>query len=424
MKLHYPGTGKNLVVYIDFILLKCDGKYYTESTHILFIKALSQSFSKVTICARCEPSSQALGLEINTDHLKIVELPFYENHVKLWLKLPFILKRITKQIEKAIDRESVLWLCWPHPVSLSIISKYYTKAPLFITIRQNMHNLVKLRYRNPERFFGLAMVNWMEWILRLFFKRITIFTTGNEMYLKTRKHFQNVFEIKTPVISTQQIGNSVSKKTDNVFSILFVGRLAPEKGLTHLLDAMKHLVEQMISVRLDLVGSGPMHKQLSSYIAQNDLGQQVHLHGHKAFGPELFSHYQNADCLILPSMSEGFPKVINEARAFGLPIITTNCGGISGEIRHGENGWIIESASSQSIADAILELSQNKALEEKLAAGAKADFGENNLEYWSNKMFKIISEQFQLMPNQDKNIGENPAKSAQIKEQAFTPFFD
>jgi len=63
---------------------------------------------------------------------------------------------------------------------------------------------------------------------------------------------------------------------------------------------------------------------------------------------------------VLPSLSEGIPKVLLEAMAYGLNIITTNVGGISDIVTNNQNGIFIETKSSQDIADKIIELISNQ----------------------------------------------------------------
>ena len=75
--------------------------------------------------------------------------------------------------------------------------------------------------------------------------------------------------------------------------------------------------------------------------------------GFVPFGPKLSEIYNKNDIFILPSISEGIPKVLLEAMAKGLPIIATNVGGIPDIIKDRENGILTAPASPYEIVKAI-----------------------------------------------------------------------
>jgi glycosyltransferase involved in cell wall biosynthesis len=83
-----------------------------------------------------------------------------------------------------------------------------------------------------------------------------------------------------------------------------------------------------------------------------------------------------ADIFLLPSFWEGMPVTIIEAMRSGLPIISTPVAGIPDMIDNGVSGLLINPGSPDEIAEAVLLLKQDKALRDKLAAGAKQRFEE------------------------------------------------
>ena len=66
----------------------------------------------------------------------------------------------------------------------------------------------------------------------------------------------------------------------------------------------------------------------------------------------LFEH----DVLILPSIMEGIANVVLEAMAIGLPVISTDCGGMNEVVKMGETGWLIPKRSEIAIADAVVNV--------------------------------------------------------------------
>ncbi len=86
------------------------------------------------------------------------------------------------------------------------------------------------------------------------------------------------------------------------------------------------------------------------------LENNVELCGPKRYGEELFEYYRNTDIFVLSSHSEGTPRVLIEAMAFGSPIVATRVGGIPDIIEDGVNGILVEPREPISLANAIIDL--------------------------------------------------------------------
>ena len=85
---------------------------------------------------------------------------------------------------------------------------------------------------------------------------------------------------------------------------------------------------------------------------------------------------QEASLLLMPSLEEGIPNVVVEAMAIGLPIISTDCGGVPELITKDKEGWLVPTRNPQALAGAIedfLGLSVNKIEEVRLAARKKVE---------------------------------------------------
>lgn len=106
---------------------------------------------------------------------------------------------------------------------------------------------------------------------------------------------------------------------------LWVGRMAPVKGLTDLIDAWRRLAAS--EARLYLVGDGPQRNQLQALVRRLDLEERVCFAGARA-QDELGDWYRAADLTVLPSRSEGIPNVLLESLACGTPFLATDVGGV------------------------------------------------------------------------------------------------
>ena len=99
---------------------------------------------------------------------------------------------------------------------------------------------------------------------------------------------------------------------------LYIGRLSPEKRIDSLILAFKKVSESMPDARLRIVGDGPIRGELSNLAIECDLTGRVEFTGARA-GSDLYDNYLSATCLVLPSASEPWGLVVNEALLLWLP---------------------------------------------------------------------------------------------------------
>lgn len=133
--------------------------------------------------------------------------------------------------------------------------------------------------------------------------------------------------------------------------LLFVGNLAPVKGIDVLLKACGRLKEQDQDFRLHIVGEGPLRQSLSSISQTLGIADRVEWHG-SVPQAQLPQWYRAADLLVLPSRSEGVPNVLLEASGCNTPWVATRVGGIP-EIEHLGVNRIVAAESFDELASAI-----------------------------------------------------------------------
>ena len=122
--------------------------------------------------------------------------------------------------------------------------------------------------------------------------------------------------------------------------ILFIGRLAAEKGVPILLEAFARARETHPDARLTLVGDGPERAMLEARACELGLREVVRFTGYLS-QQEVAEELAGADLFALPSFSEGLPVVLMEAMAAGLPVLTTAIAGIPELVEDGVAGRIV-----------------------------------------------------------------------------------
>jgi glycosyltransferase involved in cell wall biosynthesis len=137
--------------------------------------------------------------------------------------------------------------------------------------------------------------------------------------------------------------------------LLFVGRLTASKGLQYLLQAMPAVLERHPGAGLVVVGGGDCGDALVDMARSLGLlGRSVHFAG-PVRKDELPRWYAGADCLVMPSVSEGFGLVAAEAMACGTPVVAARIPAMADIIEHGRTGFLVEPADHESLASAIID---------------------------------------------------------------------
>lgn len=167
----------------------------------------------------------------------------------------------------------------------------------------------------------------------------TIICQSNYMRMDLVKNFavklEKIIVVNNP-IDFRAIPSRPNREKTNVIKLLSVGNIRPEKGYERVLA---HLSECKVIFEYRIIGAGDS-SQLQQLVKKSEIEDKVHFMG-QVLNP--FPHYFEADCLLLGSYYEGFPNVVLEANACGLPVIAYQApGGHNEIIRGGINGWFIE----------------------------------------------------------------------------------
>ena len=142
---------------------------------------------------------------------------------------------------------------------------------------------------------------------------------------------------------------------DNIVFIN-VARMSEAKKQILLIEAFKLVNDKYKNTRLHIVGDGKLRKKIEDKIRELGLEEKVILRGiRKNISKEL----NNASVFVLSSEYEGLPLSVLEAMASGLPIITTDAGGVIDIVKNNINGIIVQKNNIQALADAMIKICEN-----------------------------------------------------------------
>lgn len=147
-------------------------------------------------------------------------------------------------------------------------------------------------------------------------------------------------------------------RKDGVFTFVFVGRLVGDKGINELVGAFERLHKEYPATRLLLVG--PEENNLDP-LKPETLAKIKETPSIEAVGsqPDVRPWFVAADVLVFPSYREGFPNVVIEAGAMGLPSIVTDINGSREIIIEGRNGTIIPARDEDALYQAMKQMADN-----------------------------------------------------------------
>ena len=160
----------------------------------------------------------------------------------------------------------------------------------------------------------------------------------------------------------------------NDFVFVFVGRIVSDKGINELIKAFSELQaaenNEPAGIKLLLVGGlendlDPLNPETLAEINQNKDIISV------GFQQDVRSFFAIADALVFPSYREGFPNVVMQAGAMGLPSIVSDINGCNEIIIEGENGLIIPSKNVEKLKEKMLTLAKDKNLYTKLKGNSR-----------------------------------------------------
>lgn len=191
-------------------------------------------------------------------------------------------------------------------------------------------------------------------------------------------------------INSQKLITALSnEKIDFQFSvgtvnILYVGRLAQEKGLFNALDAMEILIKKGYSINWYLIGSGNKQNEIQKSATAKGIRDKVHFLGVRN---NPYPYIKFADIFLLSSFYEGKSISLEEAKILCKPIVITNFSSAKDQILDNDTGLIAE-MNAASIAGKIELLIKNKDLSAKLISNLKSSARGNEEEI--NKLYELI----------------------------------
>ena len=204
------------------------------------------------------------------------------------------------------------------------------------------------------------------------------------------------FVFPTPIKDTTSV---IRENAQSDGYALFVGRLAPEKGINTLLAAWTRLS----CYKLKVLGTGPLDGTLNAPAGVEFMGHQ--------HAESIGRHIKSAKFLIMPSeWYEGFPRVVVEAFAGGLPVIATRLGSMTELVEDQRTGLLFRSGDAQDLADKIKWMFTHPERVEQMSEAAREEF---EAKYTAERNYEMLMEVYRQASDNARTYSHSRRKVGQ-----------
>jgi colanic acid/amylovoran biosynthesis glycosyltransferase len=163
----------------------------------------------------------------------------------------------------------------------------------------------------------------------------------------------------------------VERRERDVLHLVAVGALIWRKGYEYMLLAFRRLLDTGVRARLSIVGSGNEEQRIR--FTTHDLGLEPHVTMHGALRPGgVRALLDDADLFVHSSLGEGISNGVLEAMASGLPVVTTDCGGMREAVTDGREGFVVPVRDVAAMSAALAALAGDAGLRQRMGHAARA----------------------------------------------------
>lgn len=227
-------------------------------------------------------------------------------------------------------------------------------------------------------------------------KLTDVLVTGHEKIGKQYKKVLNLGNKQIKVVSSWVDGQVSSlksqvssKKKKSVQNILFVHHLSPRKGTRELPEIITKMLDVRKDIVFTIVGDGPDFNYLNNWITENNLENYVKMKGSLSLS-KVEEEFKKSDVFIMPSLSEGFPRVILEAQKYGVPYVATDVGCVKEISPLSEKKYIVPVKDSIIFSQKIIELLDIKNKREEIIKDLKNKTSQFSLEKATDEFVNLF----------------------------------
>ncbi len=316
-----------------------DGTIVGWGSTVTEINNLVNEFDEITHVAMLHKGEvPQSSLPYTSNNIKFVSLPVLGgNSLLSKLRSIFLAPKVIRIVSKEINKSDVFQLRTPTGIGVFLIPylTFFKKTKGWYKYAGNWNQ------ENPPLGYRLQ-----RWMLKNQKRKVTV--NG-----KWENQNNNILPFENPCLTKndRNIGESIcnQKQLEDTINYCFVGGINKNKGVDKIINAFKGLNNERIGV-LHIVGDGVLKPILEK--KAEELFIKVIFHGSLP-KKDVQAIYKQSHFILLPSLSEGFPKVIGEAMNYGCIPIVSNISCIGQYVNNGYNGFLLESITIEGLKNEI-----------------------------------------------------------------------
>ncbi|HET6429724.1 MAG TPA: glycosyltransferase family 4 protein [Phycisphaerae bacterium] len=329
--------------------------YDTYGPFARYLNGLARHFDQVTVFAPTTAEDTYFsGHPLLAGNLTVVPLPFFMTHAQAYRKAFRIwraFRRHARGLDAVIARGTA-------PLAYLLYLLTPKRCPFLYHFASDPFEIIRTspKYRGPKGWFARAAYGLEFAIQKYIVRRNFAFASGQAVCERIRRITPNVEGVVTSALAEEDYFGREDTCRDGPIRLLYVGYLRPEKRVDDLLRAAGLLRDRGVQVRVDVAGEGAIRSDLQKLGDELGLSGQVWFHGYVRMGPPLNALFNAADIFVLPSISEGSPKVVLEAMAHSLPVVATAVGNVPEMLEEGSRGVLVPPLAPEKLAEGIARL--------------------------------------------------------------------
>lgn len=371
-----------------------------EGSFARYIDSLAPYFHEIILAVPVFDTPPQSGTRLRAANVRLAALPYFPGPRQFYPQLATIYSRLRRFVTEC----DVIHLRIPSPAAIFAFRlARRMKRPVFALVVGDYRALLPhLPYKGLKRVLFTSYVGLEERAVARMAKESLLFANGAALRVKHERDNPRVFETKTTTLEAGDIATRTDTCGEQPVRLLSVSRIDPRKNLRVLPGAIAALRRAGLDVTLDVVGPpiGLLGEQERDAIAAEavrlGVAEVFRLRGALPLD-ELMGLYRSYDVFVLPTgPGEGIPRVLLEAMAAGLPVITSSSSGIGSLITHGENGMLLDVPTADAVAAAVETLVETPALRQRLIRSGYDTARAHTLDVQAASMMSIVSAELNI----------------------------
>lgn len=356
--------------------------FATDGGFTLQLEAISELFDRTTVVVPVSKFDRRVGiLPLKGQNISVASLSAPQGTgLSRKLLMPFWLLKNCRRIWSAIKKSDAVHALIPGDVgTIGLVFALLQKKPLFVRHCGNwlVQRTVSERFvrRLMERFAG---------------GRNVMLATGGTNNLPSKRN-PNIKWVYSTSLREEQLKTGQYRELpgDGRIRLIIACRQEKLKGADIVIASMPHILNDFPAATLHVVGAGSFLSELK------ELARALNVDGHVIFHGQVDQRrvielLKDSHVFCFPtSASEGFPKAVVEALAFGIPVITTKVSVLPKLVKNG-CGILLDVASAEALADAVGTICSNSAKYREMSTLARDTALGYSLENWRDHIGEIL----------------------------------